>query len=35
MAHELDITDGVASFADSRTRTINGVEVTDAWHRLG
>lgn len=35
MAHELDITDGIASFADSRTRTINGVEVTDAWHRLG
>lgn len=35
MAHELDTTDGVTSFADSRTRTINGVEVTDAWHRLG
>ena len=35
MAHELDTTDGITSFADSRTRTINGVEVTDAWHRLG
>ena len=26
MAHELDITNGVASFANSRS---------DAWHRLG
>jgi len=36
MAHELDITNGIASFADSRVRTTaDGVELTDAWHRLG
>lgn len=32
MSHELDITDGVASFADSRVRADGRV---DAWHRLG
>lgn len=31
MGHELDITDGVASFADSRVK--NG--MVDAWHKLG
>lgn len=33
MAHEIDITDGVAAFADSRIRA-DGVTVA-AWHRLG
>jgi len=34
--HDIDITDGVAAFADSRTRQLaNGETVTDAWHRLG
>jgi phage/plasmid-like protein (TIGR03299 family) len=32
MGHELDITDGVASFADSRV-SANG--QVDAWHKLG
>ncbi|ABD58210.1 hypothetical protein PBI_COOPER_93 [Mycobacterium phage Cooper] len=32
MAHELDTTDGVTSFADSRT-DANG--LVDAWHKLG
>ncbi|QPX62203.1 hypothetical protein PBI_INDLOVU_89 [Mycobacterium phage Indlovu] len=36
MAHEIDVTEGVAAFADSRTRQLaNGETVVDAWHRLG
>lgn len=35
MGHELDTTNGITSFADSRTRQIGGETVVDAWHRLG